>query len=81
MASCREKEHVDPSGSLSIKCGACVRKLSGLVKSFMIRSGGSIQFHMKNLMTTFSHTLQFTQLTFNSDLLSQTFLGFCPSPG
>lgn len=77
-ATCWEKECVDPSGSLSIKFGAHTRKFSGLAKSFMIRSGGSIESHMQNLMTTFSHTLQFSQFTFSSGLISPTFLGFLP---
>lgn len=80
-ATCWEKECVDPSGSLSIKFGAHARKLSGLGKSFMIRSGGSIESHMQNLMTTFSHTLQFSPFTFSSGLISPTLLGFCPGPG
>lgn len=74
------KECVEPSGSLSIKFGAHARKLSGLAKSFLIRSGGSIESHMQNLMTTFSHTLQFSQFTFSSGLISPFlgFLGFQP---
>lgn len=33
---------------------------------------------MQNLMTTFSHTLQFSQFTFSSGLISPAFLGFLP---
>lgn len=77
-ATCWEKECVDPSGSLSVKFGAHARKLSGLAKSFMIRSGGSIESHMQNLMTTFSHTLHFSQFTFSSGLIGPTFFGFLP---